>query len=71
MSPTGQIIFNCIFPVKKPIKCYELLHNRKSPCPFCSQQIDFEQTNMRECFVSKIDKLMYVKTNCLIMRAIL
>lgn len=61
MSPTGQIIFNCIFPVKKPIKCYELLHNRKSPCPFCSQQIDFEQTNMRECFVSKIDKLMYVK----------
>lgn len=61
MSPTGQIIFNCIFPVKKPIKCYELLHSRKSPCPFCSQQIDFEQTNMRECFVSKIDKLMYVK----------
>lgn len=43
------------------IKCYELLHSRKEPCPFCVKELRAGKTRVWECFVSRLNKLMYIQ----------
>ena len=61
MNVTGQIVFGMKGTMKTNLKCYELLYNRKNPCPFCKEKDHIEKPYVRQCFIPKFDKLMYVQ----------
>lgn len=67
MNPAGQSIFGLKEPMGTDKKCYELLHSRTEPCSFCSRKISFEKPYIWECFISRLNKMMYVQ-ECLALR---
>lgn len=61
INPTGQISFGLSGVPHSPIKCYELLHHRTEPCPFCNRDMDANKPRVWECFISGLNKLMYMR----------
>ncbi|MDO4454120.1 MAG: diguanylate cyclase [Eubacteriales bacterium] len=61
MNVTGQIALGMKGTMKTNLKCYELLYNRKKPCPFCNARVHFEKACAWECFIPRFNKLMYVQ----------
>lgn len=61
MNVTGQIALGMKGTMKTNLKCYELLYNRKKPCTFCNEKGNIEKACMRECFIPRFNKLMYVQ----------
>lgn len=65
MNVTGMIAFGLNAPLSGELKCYQLLHGRTEPCPFCAQKLSFEKARLWECFVSRLNRLMYVQEQLL------
>ena len=61
MNQTGLISFGMSSVTDPPVKCYELLHHRTEPCPFCNRDLEEGKPKTWECFVSGLNKLMYVR----------
>lgn len=61
MNVTGQIALGMKGTMRTDLKCYELLYNRKKPCPFCNARVHFEKACAWECFIPRFNKLMYVQ----------
>lgn len=61
MNQTGLISFGMSSVTDPPVKCYELLHHRTEPCPFCNRDLEEGKPKIWECFVSGLNKLMYVR----------
>lgn len=61
MNATGLITFGFTSLMEADMKCYELLHNRTEPCPFCHKKLCFEKSKTWECYVSRLNRLLYVQ----------
>ena len=61
INPTGQISFELCGVPHSSKKCYELLHHRSEPCPFCNRGLEEGKPRVWECYISGLNKLMYVR----------
>ena len=61
MNTTGQIAFGVSGFSKRRTTCYELLHNRTEPCPFCMRNLKAKEDEIWKCFVPRLNKVMYIK----------
>lgn len=61
MNATGQIELGFNNMKDSGLKCYELLHHRKEPCTFCYKRTKAGESAVRECFVPRLNKIMYVQ----------
>lgn len=62
MNVIGQIAFGLESVSNSNLRCYELLHNREEPCPFCAKRKgNAGQMYAGEFFVPKLNRRMYVQ----------
>lgn len=64
MNTTGQIAFGVPGVINSGIKCHELLYNDIMPCSFCHKKMAVDEKQSWKCFVTRLNKVMYVKVQC-------
>ncbi len=60
MNATGQIALGVSGTKISGKTCYQILHNRTEPCPFCFKKV-IGKEYVRECFVPRLNRIMYVQ----------
>lgn len=64
MNTTGQIAFGIKGVINSGMKCHELLYNDSKPCSFCYKKMALNEKQAWKCFVSRLNKAMYVQVLC-------